>query len=186
MLQLFKMKPFVSILILLLAIWVVPLEAQSLLVNNNQTPLTTNSASQAPNDAVSIQTVYCPQPSQLIKSGLYWGTVVGGWKSYSESFDQRIASFVGAQWVGINVGKMICIYKGNLAMSFTIPLQNDTLSQVPTGGLWGKDLGGYRNCHSTNVQDCPFVVKTETVNMQQIYRSLDFFKGKPSPLNQNG
>lgn len=133
-----------------------------------------------------VQTVYCPPPSQLVKSGLYWRTATDGWKSYSESFDQKITSFIGAQWVGVNVGRMICIYKGNLTMSFTIPVQNDTLAETPKGGLWGQDLGGYRNCHSTNIQDCPFVVKTQKINIQQIYRSLDFFKGKPNPLNQDG
>lgn len=127
---------------------------------------------------VSLQTLYCPQPSELIKNGLYWGTATGGWKSYSESFDATISSFVGAQWVGINVGKMVCIYKGNLSMSFPVTVQNDTLSLSPTGGLWGNDLGGYKNCHSSNILDCPFVVKTQSVNMQQIYQSLDFFKGK--------
>jgi hypothetical protein len=131
-----------------------------------------------------IQTLYCPTPDQLIKNGLYWGTATGNWKSYSESFDNSIVAFIGAQWVGINVGKMVCIYKGNLAMSFPITIQNDVLSQGPTGGLWGSDLGGYRNCHSSNVLDCPFVVKTQSVNMQQIYNSLDFFKGKPNPLTQ--
>ncbi len=131
-----------------------------------------------------IQTLYCPTPDQLIKNGLFWGTATGNWKSYSESFDNSIVTFIGAQWVGINVGKMVCIYKGNLAMSFPITIQNDALSQGPTGALWGNDLGGYRNCHSTNVLDCPFVVKTQSVNMQQIYNSLDFFKGKPNPLTQ--
>ncbi len=134
---------------------------------------------------VTIKKYYCPQPSKLIKNGLYWGTATGGWKSYSESFDTTITSFLGAQWVGVNVGKMICIYKGNLAISFPITLQNDILSQVPSGDLWGKDQGGYRNCHSTNMTDCPFVVKTQAVNMQQIYKSLDFFKGKPDILQQD-
>lgn len=134
---------------------------------------------------VITQTLLCPLPNRLIKSGLYWGTATGGWKSYSESFDSTISSFIGAQWVGINVGKMICIYKGNLAMSFPITLQNDTLSIAPTGNSWGTDQGGYRNCHSTNILDCPFVVKTTSVNMQQIYQSIDFFKGKPNPLQQS-
>lgn len=134
---------------------------------------------------VTIQTLFCPSPNQLIKNGLFWGTATGGWKSYSESFDTAISSFIGAQWVGVNVGKMICIYKGNLSMSFPITIQNDTLSQTPAGGLWGVDQGGYLNCHSNNLADCPFVVKTTVVNMQQIYQSLDFYKNKPSPLNQN-
>lgn len=131
-----------------------------------------------------VQTILCPPPSALVKNGLFWGTPTGGWRSYSEAFDTSIVSFMGAQWVGINVGKMICIYKGNLAMSFPITLQNDTLAQTPTGNNWGTDQGGYRNCHSANMQDCPFVVKSQSVNMQQIYQSLDFFKGKPNPLTQ--
>lgn len=151
-------------------------------VNGGTSPQTVN---QSDGTQVTLQTLHCPAPSELIKNGLYWGTATGGWKSYSESFDSSVVTFLGAQWVGINVGKMVCLYKGNLAMSFSIPLQNDTLSQTPTGGLWGNDLGGYRNCHSTNVLDCPFVVKTQSVNLQQIYQSLDFFKGKQSPLNSN-
>lgn len=134
---------------------------------------------------ITIQTVYCPPPSELVKNGLYWGTPTGGWKSYGESFDKEVATFIGAQWVGINVGKMMCIYKGNLKMSFPIIIQNDTLSQVPSGHSWGSDLGGYRNCHSTNMEDCPFIVKKQKVNIQQIYDTLDFFKGKPSPLNES-
>lgn len=131
----------------------------------------------------SIQQILCPKPSELVKNGLYWGTPVGGWKSYAESFDTSITSFQGAQWVGVNVGKMICIYKGNLAMAFPITIQNDTLAQTPSGGLWGNDLGGYRNCHSSNMADCPFTIKNQVTNMQDIYNSLDFFKGKPDPLN---
>lgn len=151
------------------------------------TPLTTTPQviNQPDGTQITIQTYYCPQPTDLIKNGLYWGVATNSWKSYSESFDTSVSSFIGAQWVGINVGKMICLYKGNLSMSFPISLQNDTLAQTPSGGLWGNDLGGYRNCHSTNVLDCPFVVKTQSVNIQQIYQSLDFFKGKPNPLNNN-
>jgi hypothetical protein len=138
------------------------------------------------NDQEVLQTVYCPLPSQLIKNGLFWGTPTGNWKSYTESFNQQILSFVGAQWVGVNVGKMICIYKGNLSLSFPIILQNDTLAQIPQGNLWGVDIGGYRSCHSTSVLDCPFIVKTEKMNIQDVYKSLDFFKGKPNPVTQGG
>jgi hypothetical protein len=134
---------------------------------------------------VILQTIFCPLPSQLVKNGLYWATPTGNWKSYSESFDATVTTFVGAQWIGINVGKMVCIYKGNLAMSFPITLQNDTLTQIPTGGNWGTDQGGFRNCHSTNTTDCPFITRVSAKNMQQIYQSLDFFKGKPDPLKQS-
>jgi hypothetical protein len=153
---------------------------------------TANSTTTTPSQVVNnpdgtqstIQSLICPLPSALIKNGLFWGTATGDWKSYSESFDSSISSFMGAQWVGINVGKMVCIYKGNLATSFPITIQNDTLSQAPTGSKWGTDQGGFRNCHSANVQDCPFIVKTQSVNIQQIYKTLDFFKGKPNPLQQ--
>jgi hypothetical protein len=132
-----------------------------------------------------LKIYYCPNPTELIKAGLYWGTATGDWKSYSESFDNSIVSFAGAQWIGINVGKMICIYKGNLNLSFPITIQNDVLSQAPSGGRWGKDLGGYRNCRSNNIADCPFAVKIESIDMRQIYKSLDFFKGKPGLFEQN-
>ncbi|MBA2655258.1 MAG: hypothetical protein H0U71_09380 [Gammaproteobacteria bacterium] len=187
----FQAKIFILILISCL------IDTPSIFAQNGQPSVPANPAvtppavtapkviNQSDGTQVTLQTFFCPQPNELIKNGLYWGTAARGWKSYSESFDNQIQSFVGAQWIGINVGKMVCIYKGNLATSFPITLQNDTLSIAPTGGLWGKDLGGYRNCHSTNVWDCPFIVKTQTVNIQQIYESLDFFKNKPNPLNSN-
>lgn len=158
-------------------------------IQNNGSNGTDSSNSTVVNQAngtkTTIQTFYCPAPSELNKNGLFWGTAAGDWKSYSESFDNKVTGFVGAQWVGINVGKMVCIYKGNISMSFPITLQNDTLAQAPTGGLWGKDLGGYRNCHSVNMADCPFIVKTQSANIQQIYDSLNFFKGKTYPLNND-
>jgi hypothetical protein len=143
---------------------------------------TNNNSQQAtpPGAQVTIQQVFCPQPSELVKNGLYWGTRFGDWKSYSESFHSDITGFIGAQWVGINVGKMICIYKGNEKIAFPVTLQSDTLAQTPMGGHWGRsDLGGYRNCESNNVYDCPFIVKKQVTNMEQIYESIHFFKNKP-------
>lgn len=132
----------------------------------------------------TLQTIYCPQPSELVKTGLFWGTPTGGWKGYSESFQSSITGFIGAQWVGVNVGKMICIYRGNVAVAFPVNLQNDTLSQAPTGNLWGKDQGGYRNCYSPNPADCAFVVRAQSVNIDQIYKSLDFYKKLPNTNQQ--
>lgn len=156
---------------------------------NQAAPFTGASSTQIINQPngtqLTVQTYYCPSPSDLVKNGLFWGTIIGGWKSYSESFDQKIVSFLGAQWNGINVGKMICLYQGNAPLSFPITVQNDALAQAPSAGLWGRNLGGYQNCHSNNPLDCPFVVKTQSVNMQQIYNSIDFYKGKPSILNNN-
>lgn len=148
-------------------------------------PASVQVVDQSDGTKLSIATYFCPQPKDLHKNGLFWGTTKGNWRGYTESFDTGVTAFLGGQWAGISVGKMICIYRGNLSFSFPIIIQNDTLAQAPAGGLWGKDLGGYRNCHSGNIYDCPFIVKKQAVNMQQIYKSLDFFKGKPNPLNTN-
>jgi hypothetical protein len=144
---------------------------------NNSDQQVTSSTS--PGGQVTVKQVFCPQPNELVKNGLYWGTRFGDWKSYSESFHSDITGFIGAQWVGINVGKMICIYKGNEKIAFPVTLQSDTLAQTPMGGHWGSDLGGYRNCESNSVYDCPFTVQKQVTTIEQIYESIHFFKNKP-------
>lgn len=128
----------------------------------------------------SIKTTneYCPSPTTLVKKDLYW-SAPGGWVSYGESFDDKITQFTKAEWIGINVGKIVCVYKGNERLAFPIALEQKRphLSPSPTGPNWSKDLGGRKECVSDQVANCPFqLIKAQAP--KDIYKDLDFFQGK--------
>lgn len=128
--------------------------------------------------------LYCPEVAKLMKKDMFWGAP-GGWKSYSQSFVDVIDNFSGAQWVGVNVGKMLCVYKGKSSFEFPVVLQNDTLTPVPEGQKWVKQSGGYINCLSGDVLDCPFKFEETTTDINNAYKELDFFKGKPDYLKDD-
>lgn len=128
--------------------------------------------------------LYCPEVTKLMKKDMFWGAP-GGWKSYSQSFVDAIESFSGAQWVGVNVGKMLCVYRGKQSFEFPVVLQNDTLTPVPEGQKWIKQSGGYINCLSGDVLDCPFKFEETTTDINNVAKELDFFKGKPDYLKDD-
>lgn len=132
----------------------------------------------------TTKNLYCPEVGKLMKKEMFWGAP-GGWKSYSQSFVDVIDSFSGAQWVGVNVGKMLCVYKGKGSFEFPVVLQNDTLTPVPEGPKWVKQSGGYINCLSGDVLDCPFKFEETTTDIKNVYKELDFFKGKADYLKDD-
>ena len=112
-------------------------------------------------------TQYCPTPDQLVKdpTALTW-SAPGGWQSYQQSFSTAIGQFSGVQWAGIKVGQVICTYKGTEKDSFPIQLVYNKLVFEPSGNSWGQNMGGYINCPSSSVNDCPFQVQlTQEVNV---------------------
>jgi hypothetical protein len=123
---------------------------------------------------------FCPEPKHLVKKDLFWQTP-NGWVSYGESFDKHVTKFIGAEWKGINVGKIICIYKGDKLIGFPIALEqkHTTLVPMPTGVQWGKDLGGRKECFAVNnnIKDCPFIFE-KPVEAGDVYEELDFHRGK--------
>jgi hypothetical protein len=120
----------------------------------------------------------CPTPDVLVKQELFW-SAPQGWVSFSESFDTRITQFVKAEWIGVNVGKIICIYKGDKKFGFPIALEqkHNEIAPIPVGYRWGTDLGGYKECLSNNVKDCPFLFE-KAKEVGDVYEGLNFFKGK--------
>ncbi len=128
--------------------------------------------------------LYCPDVSKLKKINMFWGAP-GGWRSYSESFVNVIDSFSGAQWIGVNVGKMLCVYRSKSTFEFPVVLQNDTLTPIPEGEKWIVTKEGYRNCISGDILECPFKFEEQKTEKTDIYKELDFFKGKKDYL-ENG
>ncbi len=131
------------------------------------TPLPSSNTSINVNQASSTVTPeaiqqFCPDPSILVKDPVAgtW-SAPGGWQSYTQSFASSVLRFNGVQWAGIQVGQVICTYQGKEKNTFPIQLVYNKLVLQPTGGQWGKNLGGYINCATANVQDCPFLTKIE-------------------------
>lgn len=98
----------------------------------------------------------CPPISDLHKDTTKMIWYANGWKSFSPSFSTQISGFLGAQWQGVNVGNISCVYRGSENMSFPIILVYNRLVFMPSGGHWTQNLGGYVNCKSTSRQDCIF------------------------------
>lgn len=148
--------------------------------------VTPSDGTNTPTEATSpvVKNIYCPEIKKLLKKDMFWGAP-GGWRSYSQSFVGAIDSFSGAQWVGINVGKMLCVYKGKETFEFPVVLQNDTLTPAPEGEKWVKQAGGYSNCLSGDRLDCPFKFSEENTEKKDVYKELDFFKGKTDYLKDD-
>ena len=112
--------------------------------------------------AVEMQpkTLYCPEVNAIEKKGLKWeSTTLVKWKTFNASFGDGLKSFLGAQWSGVKVGSIICIYESTTPGVFPINLQNNHLFEQPTQENWKADREGVINCVSNKVTDCPLTPK---------------------------
>jgi hypothetical protein len=126
----------------------------------------------------NVHVGYCPSPQQLVLNNLFW-SAPGGWVSYTESFDKKVIQFEKAQWQGVNVGKILCIYAGDSSFSFPIVLEqkNTQIVPAPQFASWTADQGGYKNCVSNRTEDCPFEI-TQALKKVDPYQEIDFFKNR--------
>lgn len=129
-------------------------------------------------NSAMVPDYYCPSIKKLIKNPnpaiSTWSaqTKAGAWKSYDLSFATNVTEFLGAQWVGEEVGQITCLYKSEQRFTMrgkpvtqpTIPILMvyNTLSFEPKGNGWdhkkknGHSVQGVMECHSSNRQDCPY------------------------------
>lgn len=150
------------------------------------TPAQPSSPSSHPSTDSPAQTAkpqYCPLAKELTKQDLIW-TVGDTWKSYSESFVNKIGSFVGAQWVGIRVGKIICLYKGENSFDFPIALEQvkSKIITEPSGAYWSALVNNHKFCQSANVFDCPYYVQIAE-DITQIYKAIEYKPQAPQSTN---
>ena len=116
--------------------------------------------------------ISCPNISQINKNkqSMLWGTANGNWRSFAVSFANHVDQFLGAQWEGVNLGNLFCIYRGE-KLTFTINLQYHGLIHVPTNGKWSKNMGGYKNCISHKIKDCrfkPYITQHKSYNTLEL------------------
>jgi hypothetical protein len=121
----------------------------------------------------------CPRLESLVQdSQMKWGAP-GGWKSSDPSFVRSLTQFIGAQWSGVNVGEVLCLYIKSGRSDFPVTLRKQIIVLSPTGGGWSADKGGYKDCTSTDIRECAFEIPQNTKTRRSIYEELDFYKGQP-------
>ncbi len=96
-------------------------------------------------------------------------------KSYDTSFATKISGFLGAQWQGVKVGNIQCVYKPVTANTFPVVIDFGVLTAEPSASAWGNNKNGYRNCLSENPQDCYFVPLRKSPQ-QNPYQQLEELK----------
>ena len=121
--------------------------------------------------------ITCPEINQFHKdpNEMIWRVPGGNWRSSAISFADHLTQFLGAQWQGINVGSIICLYQSNDTMDFPVAVQFDQLVYMPTGGKWTQNLGGYANCQSHAPTDCLMKPRRATI-IKNPYLELEKFK----------
>jgi hypothetical protein len=77
----------------------------------------------------------CPDTSELYLSKMQWKTDLG-WTGYQKSFSKGISHFMGAQWKGVGVGQVYCIYQPDDPSEFPIQLTSKTLYSRPDVAYW--------------------------------------------------
>jgi len=118
----------------------------------------------------------CPDISTLKynKSNNQWTADVG-WKSPTGSFTTNITRFLGAQWKGVQMGHLICLYQGPNVNEFPVGLHKNIIVQNPQDLLQSLSPKGAQytspwlvkenkttvtmDCYSTNntTCDCPWI-----------------------------
>lgn len=123
----------------------------------------------------------CPDPSELVLENLYWTARNGAWKNYNQSLDKKVKGFIGAQWIGIKVGKVICLYEAQENISFPIALEQvqSEIILEPTGNNWSAYEHGRRLCKSANTADCAFYAQPPE-DLSNIYKSIEYKGPTPS------
>lgn len=137
-----------------------------------------------PNQQSSPPLLTCPEISQLKLNPISrrWGDKHKAWRSYTDSFTPSLKQFLGAQWQGVKVGSVFCLYRGE-KMTFDVSLQYHGLVAEPTTGNWSKNLGGYRNCISKDLNQCGFLPAPKKNTDNDIYQDLDSLKSMQKQQN---
>lgn len=117
----------------------------------------------------------CPSPDILVKQDLNWATPDDKWQSYTPSSATRILSFTGAQWIGIKVGKIICLYETDEAVSFPVALEQTRSDLViePSGLGWSALTNGRKFCKSASVADCAYFLE-QPQDVSDVYQEIKY------------
>lgn len=131
-----------------------------------------------PSPVKNLPMQFCPNSEDLFRSGVYWATKDGRWKNYTPSSADKIINFIGAQWSGIHVGKIICLYQTNEAVSFPLAVEQ-VMSQgaiEPSGLGWSALANNFKLCKSASTADCGFYYESPK-DISNIYSEIKYNPG---------
>lgn len=82
----------------------------------------------------TLPTLFCPPLNRITKNAanLWVSSYGGAWKSFNESFAKELVQFKGAQWKGVGVGNIVCIYIAKNKTTFPVQLIYSVLTKNPT------------------------------------------------------
>lgn len=135
----------------------------------------------------------CPQVSALKRNEKTneWSTD-NGWKSTASSFTTSVTKFLGAQWKGVQMGYMLCLYQGPNTNEFPIGMHKNVVVESPLQLLDHLDPKGadFKNpwivkekkvqttldCYAKNDNpcDCPYIVfRVKQQSVDEIVGSIE-------------
>ena len=117
------------------------------------------------------------------------------WKSTTSSFTKKITIFLGAQWKGVQMGHLLCLYKGPNANEFPVSMHKNIIVQSPKSLLDNLNPKGAQyvnpwvvkeaktlvtmDCYPENSSpcDCPWIqFQEKTQSVEDVIESIQ----KPS------
>ena len=123
---------------------------------------------------------FCPLPDAMVKKDGKWLTKNGKWRSYTPSTATKVSGFLGAQWVGIKVGKIICLYKTNETVEFPLALEQKHSDSIlePSNYGWSALANNRKFCKSANVADCAYFAQPQQ-DITNIYKEIEYNPSNP-------
>lgn len=123
--------------------------------------------------------LFCPAPEGLSKDGVKWTAGDKKWETYTPSAATKVLNFTGAQWVGVKVGKIICLYQTDEAVSFPMALEQTRSQSIlePRSISWSALVGNRRFCKSASVADCPYFLEPQK-NISNVYKEIEYAPDK--------
>lgn len=126
---------------------------------------------------------FCPKPEELIKNDKQWTTPDNNWKNFTPSASSKVINFIGAQWVGVKIGKVICLYQTDEAVSFPLALERLGAESAfePVGSGWSALINNRKFCKSANIADCVYFTE-QPKDIDNIYKEIEY---NPSERKQD-
>lgn len=130
---------------------------------------TANVTTAEPMDA--SQNIYCPATENLVRDSVTgkW-SAPGGWFSQNYSFADKIDYFLGAAYIGNEIGHVECYFTSNETGDVRIVLKNTKLVQVPAIEAWqpSEKDPKVKVCKQSSSSGCPFLIYDETKHVDSL------------------